>query len=210
MNPTFKLGRSLATAVLATCVFGSPTWAADYAYKVTMTLLAPKGSAAEKVPSNKPSATKMTPCIDTLPDQVNLNITYDAGKTALERRDLYVILHSPTGTLHPIKKFTLGSSPVIRGPFTPSTLIGSVEDNIYLRSVDNLGQGSQTETLFGGYISLESVETGTWQVVSILANSTNVDFEDPTTWSAWDVATLVVGRPWAATTKNTCGPGFAP
>ena len=210
MTPTFTLGRGLVTAVVATCCFGSHSWAADYAYKVTMTLVAPKGSAGEKLATNKPSTTKLSPCIDTLPDQVNVTITYDAGKTALERRDLYVILNSPTGTLHPIKKFTLGSSPVIRGPFTPATLVGSVEDNIYLRSADNLGQGNQTETLFGGYISLESVGTGTWQVVSILANSATVDFEDPATWSAWDVATLIVGRPWAGASKNSCGPGFAP
>ena len=210
MNHTFKLSRGFAAVLVASCIAGSPAWAADYAYKVTMTLVAPKGSAGEKVGTTRPSSTKMSPCIDTLQDQVNITITYDAGKTALERRDLYVILHSPTGALLPIKKFTLGASPVIRGPFTPSTLAGSVEDNIYLRSADNLGQGAQTETLFGGYISLESEETGTWQVVSILANSSTVDFEDPTTWSAWDVATLVVGRPWAGITKNSCGPGFAP
>lgn len=210
MSHIFTFGRGLATTVVATCFFASSSWAADYAYKVTMTLVAPKGSAAEKLATNRPSTTKMSPCIDTLPDQVNVTITYDAGKTALERRDLYVILNSPTGTLHPIKKYTLGSSPVIRGPFTPSTLVGSVEDNIYLRSVDNLGQGAQTETLFGGYISLESVETGTWQVVSILANSSTVDFEDPATWSAWDVATLIVGKPWAGITKTSCGPGFLP
>ncbi len=210
MNPTYTLGRGFAAALMTTCFFGSPGWAADYAYKVSMTLVAPKGSAAEKLATNKPTTTKMTPCVDTLPDQVNITITYDAGKTALERRDLYVILNSPSGTLHPIKKFALGASPIIRGPFKPSTLVGSVEDNIYLRSADNLGQGSQTETLFGGYVSVESVETGTWQVVSILANATTVDFEDPSTWSAWDVATLVVGRPWAGISKNTCGPGFAP
>ena len=175
MNLTFTLGRGLATAVVATYFFGSPSWAADYAYKVTMTLVAPKGSAAEKLAPNKPTTTKMTPCVDTLPDQVNITITYDAGKTALERRDLYIILNAPSGTLYPIKKYALGSSPVIRGPFKPSTLVGSVEDNIYVRAADNLGQGSQTETLFGGYVSVESVETGTWQVVSILASSTTVD-----------------------------------
>ncbi|MEO7107202.1 MAG: hypothetical protein ABIZ09_12590 [Rhodoferax sp.] len=210
MSHTFTFCRRLVAAVSVTCFFTPSTWAADYAYKVNMTLTAPKGSAAEKLATNKPSTTKMTPCIDTLPDQVNITITYDAGKTALERRDLYVILNSPTGTLFPIKKYTLGSSPVIRGPFTPSTLTGSLDDNIYLRSADNLGQGSQTETLFGGYISLESVATGTWQVVSILANSSTVDFEDPATWSAWDVATLIVGKPWAGVSKGSCGPGFAP
>nr|WP_295775426.1 hypothetical protein [Rhodoferax sp.] len=200
----------MTTAMLFGYLFSPPAWAADYAYKVTMTTLAPKGSAGEKLAATQPSSTKTTPCSDTLPDQVTVTLTYDAGKTALEKRDLFIILNSPTGTLLPVKKFTLGASPTILGPFTASTLTGSAADNIYLRAADNLGQGAQTETLFGGYINLRSIPTGTWQVVAILANSSTVNFEDPTTWSAWDVTTLVVGKPWAGITKTICGPGFLP
>jgi hypothetical protein len=188
--------------------FSPPAWAADYAYKVTMTIVAPKGSAAEKLATNQPSTTKTTPCSDLLPDQVTVTLTYDAGKTASEKRDLFVILNSPTGALYPVKKFTLGTSPTLQGPYTASTLVGTVADNIYLQAADNLGQGAQVDTLLGGYISLRSVQTGTWQVVAILANSNTVDFENPKTWSAWDVTTLVVGKPWAGTVKPICGPGF--
>lgn len=210
MNRRFPLSQGLATAMLSACFFAPPAWAIDYAYKVTMTIVAPKGSAGEKLATNQPSSTKTTPCSDMLPDQVTVTLTYDAGKTILEKRDLFIILNSPTGTLYPVKKFTLGASPAIRGPYTASTLTGSVADNIYLRATDNLGQGVQAETLFGGYISLRSIATGTWQVVAILASASTVDFEDPTTWAAWDSTTLIVGRPWAGITKATCGPGFLP
>lgn len=210
MKRRFQPGHGLAVALLTTCLFAPPAWAADYAYKVTMTLVAPKGSAGEKLAVSQPTATKTSPCSDTLPDQITVTVTYDAGKTTSEKRDLYIILHSPTGLLYPVKKFTLGTAPTIRGPFTASTLAGSVADNIYLRAIDNLGQGAQTETLFGGYISLRSIATGTWQVAAILANSSTVDFEDPTTWSAWDTATIIVGKPWAGNTKAICGPGFLP
>lgn len=90
------------------------------------------------------------------------------------------------------------------------TLVGSVAANIYLAAADNLGQGAQTDTLFGGYINLESIATGTWQLVAIIANATTVDFDDPSTWAAWDVMTLMVGKPWAGTSKTTCGSGFLP
>lgn len=200
----------LATAVLSSCLLAPTTWAAGYAYKVTMTMVAPKGSAGEKLATNQPSSTKTTPCSDTLQDQVTITVTYDAGKTALEKRDLFIILHSPTGTLYPIKKYVLGSSPSLQGPYTPSTLVGSDVNNIYTTATDNLGRGAQTETLFGGYVSLRSIPTGTWQVVAILANSSTVDFGDPVTWAAWDTMTLIVGKPWTGDTKASCGPGFFP
>jgi hypothetical protein len=192
----------LAATALAIGLLAPSAWAADYAYKVTMTITAPKGSAGETLVTSRPTSTKISPCSDAKPDQITI--------TTLEKRDLFIILHSPTGGLFALKKYTLGSSPTISGPFTPSTLVGSVAANVYLPAADNLGQGAQTDPLFGGYINLESIATGTWQLVGIIANSTTVDFDDPTTWSAWDATTLMVGKPWAGTSKTVCGLGFLP
>ncbi len=202
--------KGLAAVVLAGALVAVPAQAADYVYKVTTTLTAPKGSAGEKLATNQPTGTKTSPCSDAKQDQVTIAVTYDAGKTTTEKRDLFLILHSPTGGLFPIKKYTLGASPTISGPFTTTTLVGSVAANIYLPAADNLGQGAQTDTLFGGYINLESIATGTWQLVAIIANATTVDFDDPTTWAAWDVMTLLIGKPWTGSSKTTCGSGFLP
>ena len=210
MNNRCLLAKGLAAMALLGGMAALPAQAADYAYKVTMTLTAPKGSAGEKLATNQPTSTKTSPCSDAKQDQVTIAVTYDAGKTATEKRDLYLILHSPTAGLFPIKKYTLGASPTISGPFTTTTLVGSVAANIYLTAADNLGQGAQTDTLFGGYISLESIATGTWQLVAIIANSATVDFDDPSTWAAWDVTTLLIGKPWAGASKSTCGSGFLP
>lgn len=207
MNRQFPPTHGLAALLLAS-VFASPAWSADYAYKVTMTLISPKGSAGEKLATTQPTSTKMAPCSDAKPDQVTITVTYDAGKTALEKRDLYLILHSPSGGLFSMKKYPLGSS--LTGPFTPSTLVGSDAANIYLPAADNLGQGAQTDTVMGGYINLESIATGTWQLVGIIANSSTVDFDDPSTWAAWDATTLMLGKPWAGSSKSECGPGFLP
>lgn len=210
MISRFSPSIGLATSALVVGLFAPAVWATDYAYKVTMTIVAPKGSAGETAVTTRPTSTKLTPCSDAKPDQVTITVTYDAGKTTAEKRDLFIILHSPSDSLFALKKYTLGSSPTISGPFTPATLVGSVAANIYLPAADNLGQGAQTDTLFGGYISLESIATGTWQVVSIIANSTTVDFDDPSTWAAWDATTLMVGKPWAGTAKTVCGSGFLP
>jgi hypothetical protein len=207
MKHRFSISHGLV-AILLTGMCAAPAWAADYAYKVTMTLTSPKGSAGEKLATTQPTSTKLAPCSDAKPDQVTITVTYDAGKTALEKRDLYLILQSPTGGLFSMKKYPLGSS--LTGPYTPSTLVGSVAANIYLPAADNLGQGAQTDTVMGGYINLESIATGTWQLVGIIANSATVDFDDPSTWAAWDATTLMIGKPWAGSSKKECGPGFLP
>lgn len=210
MKNRCRFANGLAVAALIGGMNVPAAWAADYAYKVTMALTAPKGSAGEKLATTQPASTKMTPCSDAKQDQVTIAVTYDAGKTATEKRDLYLILHSPSGELLPIKKFGPGSSPAIVGPYTPATLMGSVAANIYLPAADNLGQGAQTDTLFGGYINLESIAAGTWQLVAIIANATTVDFDDPSTWAAWDVTTLMVGKPWTGNAKTSCSTGFLP
>lgn len=206
MKHRFSISQGLVT-ILLTSMFTSPAWAVDYAYKVTMTLTSPKGSAGEKLATSQPTSTKLAPCSDAKPDQVTITVTYDAGKTTLEKRDLFLLLHSPTDGLYALKK---GPPPTISGPFTSTTLVGSVSANIYLPAADNLGQGAQTDTVMAGYINLETIATGTWQVVAIIANSTTVDFDDPATWAAWDVTTLLVGKPWVGTAKTVCGSGFLP
>lgn len=209
MKSRFKFNQALAAALLSACLLSPSAWAA-YAYKVTMTLTAPKGASGEKLASSQPTSTKMSPCSDAKPDQVTITVTYDAGKVSLEKRDLFLILQAPNGGLYTLKKYPLGASPTISGPFTPATLVGSVSANVYLPAADNLGQGAQTDTVFGGYINLESISTGTWQLVGIIADLTTVDFDDPATWDAWDVTTLMVGKPWTGSAKTACFTGFLP
>jgi hypothetical protein len=210
MKIHYRFASYLAVMALLGGAVTPSAWAADYAYKVTMTLISPKGTAGEKLATSQPTSTKTSPCSDSKQDQVTISVTYDAGKTATEKRDLYLILQSPSGGLFPLKKYPLGSSPTMSGPFTPATLIGSVASNIYLPAADNLGQGAQSETVLGGYINLESIATGTWQLAAIIANANTVDFDDPSSWAAWDVTTLMVGKPWTGTYKTACTTGFLP
>ena len=85
---------------------GSPVWAqSTYAYSVTLTVTAPKGSAAETASKNKklPAAIRFSPCDTTALDQFAFTIKYDAGKPAVGSapstlQNVYLVFHKDAFT----------------------------------------------------------------------------------------------------------------
>jgi hypothetical protein len=70
---------------------------------------------------------------------------------------------------------------------------------------------AQTETILGGNIPLEGLSSGLWLVTAIIGGSsitgttaTAVNFDDPSTWDAWDSKPFMLGKPWKGTTAPTC------
>lgn len=57
------------------------------------------------------------------------------------------------------------------------------------------------ENIFGGNFKIDGYQLpmGTWMAVAILADSTKINFDDPTTWVAWDMAPIVFQVPWRTT-----------
>lgn len=178
--------------------------AATYSYKITTAVTMPKGSAGEKLATSQPTNTKLTPCTAGKLDAITFTVTYDAGKLVADLKDVYVMLRTPTGSFITIKRSALGTGPVLAARADAAALTAAAATDIYVTVAENLGSGSVTETLLGGYVTVDSVPTGTWQLIGIVADSTAVNFDDPTTWSAWDVATFVLSQPWTGTATPNC------
>lgn len=85
----------------------------------------------------------------------------------------------------------------------------------YLSAEENIGTGKVTEQLLRTYIRFDGSQQGIWSLVGIIAskslpetsdeetsgeesNAVVVDFLDPSTWSAWDAATFMLGAPWTS------------
>jgi hypothetical protein len=216
------------SALCGALLFASGQASAAYAYKITVTATIPKGYAGEKPSSIQPSSTKFTPCTVAKLDGVVFTVTYDAGKLTTdakgnvvdERKDVYLILYNPdviyspllgTAPFYTIKKFPLGNNQVLRGfatvqdmeldaPPTGSTANVNAKDDTYVDKASNPGIGAISEPVFGGAIILDGVTSGTWQIIGIIADRSTIDFNNPhsDSWVAWDVATIVLGKPWAA------------
>lgn len=181
-----------------------------YAYSAALTVTMPTGSAGAVPAKTQPSATKFSPCASTGADQITVSLKYDAGKTSTDKRDLYVLFHRPeaAGTTTEPKFFTITKG----NPITPTiinlrinttALNTSKATDPYIAAADNLG-GAITESILGGNVRLEGLMTGTWQVVAIIADKTTVDFDDPATWLAWDVANFVTMKPWLGGANMAC------
>ncbi|TRW89720.1 hypothetical protein [Candidatus Methylobacter oryzae] len=225
---TFKswlLALSLVTFSLMTNV------ATAAAIKVSVSF--PKGSAGEKIAKTLPTSTKISPCNDiTKTDAVTFTAVYDATNPAsttaapLSPLDLHLFFYNPDAVngankFYSISKGLIGATTTgvsvtayadaaaIQAAMTGGTLIP------YLAGANNFNTASFTEVVFGSSIRLDvagggvgtGLNTGTWQLIGILADSATVDFTDPATWTAWDVVTVMFGMPWkgtAATTLETC------
>jgi hypothetical protein len=201
--------------------------AAAYAYKISVAVTIPKGYAGAVSKVYRPSNTKFTPCLENAGDAENtmdgviFTVTYDAGKpksttsTTSEdsRRNVYLILYNPEvdpdlggGPYYTISRLSLGNPQFILSSYIDfNALIAGAGLDPYLKFDENPGSGAITEQVFGGVINMKGVTSGTWQMVGIIAKDT-VNFQYPidpidTTniWEAWDVATLVVGKPWTGT-----------
>jgi archaellin len=183
------------------------SWCATYAMKITVSM--PKGSAGEKLPSTQPASTKFSPCSNAgIIDAVTFTLAYNAGSTATDMKDVYIILYTPNGTNTTLPTYqvatrytgnTTGVSFVTRwkiSDFNPAT-------DIYLPAEKNVG-GTITEPLVASSLALEDVPIGTWQIVGIVADRTKIDLDDPSTWDAWDVGTIVLRKPWIGNKNSHC------
>ena len=186
-----------------------------YKYAISVTITAPAGTSAALIAADKskPVSTKLSPCNGaTNPDQLNFTLKYDAGKTTTSgavttdsRRDVYVIFHQPEIAINGyflLKKNALTAA----APFFVASASAAVipVSSSYIAQADNLG-GAQTEVLLGGNIRLETLPTGIWAVTTIIGGSaTPVDFDNPATWDARDVATFVLGKPWQGAANMVC------
>lgn len=208
----------LCCALLA----GAPT-GASAAYTIKVTASFPKGSAGEKPDARYPTTTKTSPCdnytsaaatsTSTAPptfDAAKFDITFDATNSKkIVDRDVYLFLFNPEGVMLPkffvMKKNNLGStfSILTRNDVSAISKVG----DIYLPRAENLNtSGAVTTTLLGDSISLQAANSGIWQLVGIIADSTSpkLDFDDPRTWEAWDVATVILRKPWNGFANQVC------
>ena len=214
MKKLGHLGSKMALSALCSALLlaSGQASAAAYAYKISVAASIPKGFAGEKPSAQQPSNTKFTPCSAAKIDAVTFTVTYDAGKISTDKKDVYLILYNPDvnstlginqGPFFTVRKYPLGNNQVLTPYLTVTEMndktgTTAAKDDIYVKASENPGSGAIAEPVFGGSIILDGVTSGTWQMVGIIADNLTIDFNDPTTWAAWDVATIVVGKPWAA------------
>lgn len=201
----------LASSLLALSLIADVQAAATTSIKVAVTF--PTGSAGATVNKLLPSATKISACTDaTKIDAVTFTVTYNAADPAsttavpLPPLNLYVFLYNPDSAnkYYSVTKTTLGSSVTVTPYANVAALTAGAVANPYLAGTDNFAV-SGVDSLFGSHIKIDGVLTGTWQLIGILANpASSPDFDNPATWAAWDVATVIFGMPWNSTGAKTC------
>jgi hypothetical protein len=215
MKKLRHLGSKMAlSALYSALLFASgQVGAASSVYKISVVASIPKGYAGEKLLVTQPSSTKFTPCTANKLDAVTFTVTYDAGLTTNnDVQDVYLILYSYNTDAIQNRFFTISKpefsleNHIQINPYTDEIELDKEQgrlDDIYVMKEQNPGIGAITEPIFGGVINLEGAGTGTWQMVGIIANRSKIKFNDPKTWDAWDVATIVLGTPWALPFKPT-------
>ncbi len=211
-TPKSKAGRLVIMALLGLlATAGAGSALAAYSYKMTAAITMPNGSAGATLATTQPSNTKFTPCVANKLDAVTFTITYDAGKVAgTDLKDVYVILRSPSsvfypdGILYTLTRNALGGGISFNGRADAAALTAAKSTDIYLKVANNPGIGSITDTILASFIAVDGVATGTWQLIGIIADSATVNFDDPSTWAAWDVATVVFSQPWTGATVRSC------
>lgn len=228
MNALLK---PLACAALLTSAFASTGYAqttstttAVYPYSVSLSVTKPKGSAAELALKNKalPVGVNFSPCNPAIPadaktntsavpnmDQLAFTIKYDAGKSDSDLQNVYLIFsHPDTGLTKDAKPYlalvrnNLGNNIEFKAYATPAGTQGIQRTDTYAAANNNLGY-AQTEVIFGGNIALEGLSSGLWLLTAIIADSATVNFDDPSTWSAWDTVPFMLRKPWRGDTAYT-------
>lgn len=205
---TISLLRLVVCALAILSFEASAATTSTYSMKITATM--PKTSAGGLVTGTQPSNTKFSPCNNTaIGDAVTITLAYNAGSTAADLRDVYLFFYNPSAAgynsdprVFVVSKTNLTSGGPALDPRADIQDVSAGTD-AYLSAAQNLG-GAKTETLFGDYILLDGAADGTWQIVGIIADSTKIDFDDPSTWEAWDVATLILGKPWTGSPYTLC------
>jgi len=142
-------------------------------------------------------------------DAVTITLAYNAGSTTADFRDVYLFFYNPSAAgynsdprVFVVSKTNLASGGPALDPRADIQDVVAGAD-AYLPAAKNLG-GAKTETLFGDYILLDGAADGTWQIVGIIADSAKINCDDPSTWDAWDVASLILGKPWTGSPYTLC------
>lgn len=183
---------------------------AEAAYSMKVVASMPKGTAGEKPAAKYPTNTKMSPCDNPLFDAVTFTVTYEATNAAKKvDRDVYFVLSNPEAKMAPkflmLQKRNLGSdfSSTYRGDVSEFSPIA----DIYMPRAENLSIGGPfTDIIISNAISLQGAGAGIWTLTGIVADGTspNFSFDDPTTWDAWDTATIMLRKPWTGNRKQIC------
>lgn len=205
----------LAFCLLSVATAGqAATTTTTTSYSMSIAVSMPKGSAAEKLATTQPAATKYTPCSPGKIDAATFTVTYNAG---VQDKDVYLFFVSPwmlgadasSAQFYFLRRRNINSSGggtafEVRNNIN-DVLARNTADIIYLPKLQNVG-GSLVDTVMGSYVTVDGVPQGTWQLVGIVADAAKMSLADPTTWSAWDVATIVVGKPFGMSIYDTCVP----
>ncbi|WP_374353863.1 hypothetical protein [Chitinimonas sp.] len=185
-----------------------------HAYKISMAVVMPKGSAGETLVATQPSSTKFSPCSDKLKvDAFDIQLTFDVlNKNKIADREIYIILYNAENS----PKYLLLMSPTIAiqgGPLRAFNTIYDLDQASTIATFPYLPRernyvGAGTINLFGGGgVTIDGVISGTWQIIAVVGDrlSTKFSLDEPSSWEAWDVATVVFGRPWIGKTLGrTC------
>lgn len=183
-------------------------------YSMAIAVSMPKGSAAEKLATTQPTASKYTPCSPGKIDAITFTVSFNAG---VQDKDVYLFFVSPwmlgadasSAQFYFLRRRNInstgGGTAIELRNNVADVLARNTADIVYLPKLQNVG-GTLVDTVMGSYVTVDGVPQGTWQLVGIVADSTKMSFADPSTWSAWDVATVVIGKPFGSSTNDTCTP----
>lgn len=188
--------------------------------KVTVTV--PKGASGSPVDGGSSSVlaskTIYTPCNNAGTDQISIVINGQNSK-AKPYYDLYffIVNTSASGSSNAdlrynqfyvfrrFNHFNVNIFPAGRLPgvelFTQATSATLDKEEVLLRAEDfaKLGNGIIKETILQGAFSVDgwSLSQGTYMAVAILADRTTaVNFDNPSTWVAWDAVPIIFNSPW--------------
>lgn len=180
---------------------------AKYSMKVAVTMPTGTSGAATFTAGTKPTNTKFVPCDNaSTSDAVTLTLTYNAvGTLGTVDADVYVLFYNAHDPATKFYMLSRGAFPSFNVTVTARAAVTNIvpATDIYLTAA-NSPVTTVTETLFGVYVSIVGAPAGTWQVVGIVAPNATVNFDDPSTWKAWDVATFMVRKPWLGVANPTC------
>lgn len=194
----------LASSLLALSVATDVEAAASIKVAVSF----PTGSSGATIVKSLPTSTKISPCTAAKIDAATFTVTYDATRAAAGAvpasvYDVYIIFYNPEGAnkFYSVSKDTLSNGVKISA-FTDAVALAAGPVAPYVIGTSNFATGSVTDTLFGSSILVESLTTGTWQIIGILGDSSVTAtlpfaFNDPATWIVWDAATVLLGSPWS-------------
>jgi len=175
--------------------------AADSSIKVAVSV--PSGSSGATMAKTLPTATKFSPCSDTTKfDALTFTVDY---KVVSSGYDVYIVFYNPDATdkFVSVSKDSVTKGVAIKAHATPAALSTALP---YQVGADMITLAAK-EVIFGGPMRVDAttptipgLTTGTWQLIGVVADPATFDFKDPATWSAWDVATVVLGMPWKGST----------